>query len=200
MDVVGQSRCALLALVAVMGLAPAPAAAQTQSSASLFAPRPSNPGFYAGVEGGLNWLLNDGSGSSFDTGFAVGGVVGFDFVGPRVELEGAYRGNNGSSFGNSGTFNQLAFMVNGYYDFLPGAILTPYVGAGVGMAFVDSGLNSCSLCSTEFAYQGIVGIGWNTDSRLRINLDARYHGTTSGDLPYQNNDITTMLGVTYKFQ
>ena len=200
MDVVGHSRRAVLTLMAVVGLAAAPAAAQTQSSAELFTLRPSHPSFYVGAEGGLNWLLNDNS-SNFDTGFAAGGIVGYDFVGLRLELETVYRGNNGrSSFGNSGTFNQLAVMANAYYDFLPGAILTPYVGAGAGMAFVDSGFNGCSLCNTEFAYQGIVGIGWNADSRLRINLDGRYHGTTGGDLPFQNNDITTMLSVTYKLQ
>ena len=200
MDVVGHFRRARLALMAVVGMAAVPAAAQAQSSGSLFALRPSNPSFYVGAEGGLNWLLNDNA-HSFDTGFAAGGVAGYDFVGLRLELEAVYRGNNGrSGFGNSGTFNQLAVMANGYYDFLPGAILTPYVGAGLGMAFVDSSLNGCSLCSTEFAYQGIVGIGWNVDSRLRINLDGRYHGTTGGDLPFQNNDITTMLSVSYKLQ
>ncbi len=33
----------------------------------------------------------------------------------------------------------------------------------------------------------------------RRNGDGRYHGMT-GDLPFQNNDVTTMLGVTYKLQ
>jgi OmpA-OmpF porin, OOP family len=188
-------------LMAAVPLTAAPAAAQTTSSPSLFTPKSASSGFYVGAEGGLNWLLNDNS-SSFDTGFAVGGVVGYDFVGPRFELEGVYRGNNGrANFANSGTFNQLAFMANGYYDFLAGATLTPYVGAGIGLAFVDGAPgDGCSLCNTEFAYQAIVGMGWNADSRLRINLDARYHGTTGGDLPFQNNDITTMLGVTYKLQ
>jgi OOP family OmpA-OmpF porin len=200
MDVVGHFRRARLTLMAVVGVAAVPAAAQAQSSGSLFALRPSNPSFYVGVEGGLNWLLNDNA-YTFDTGFAAGGFVGYDFVGLRLELETAYRGNNGrSSFGTSGTYNQLAVMANAYYDFLPGAILTPYVGGGLGMAFVDSSLNGCSLCRTEFAYQGIVGIGWNADSRLRINLDGRYHGTTSGDLPFRNNDITTMVSVSYKLQ
>ena len=36
------------------------------------------------------------------------------------------------------------------------------------------------------------------ERRVRVNLDARYHGTTSGDLPYQNNDISTMLSVSYR--
>jgi len=93
--------------------------------------------------------------------------VGYDFTGPRFELEGVFRGNNGSafaSFGTNGTFDQLTFMVNGLYDFLPGATLTPYVGAA-----------SASLSSTavrgllgvqhEFAYQAIVGMSWRVERR-----------------------------------
>ena len=62
------------------------------------------PGLYLGAEGGVNWMLqsNWGNGQQFNvnanpqTGFVVGGVIGYDFVGPRVEIEGAYRGNNGT--------------------------------------------------------------------------------------------------------
>jgi len=81
----------------------------------------SAPGVYVGVEGGLNWMFNNsfntnlgiavpGAGTinlasptngSFNTGWAVGGVIGYDFVGPRVELEGLYRQNNGTVTGSS---------------------------------------------------------------------------------------------------
>ena len=59
---------------------------------TLFTPQPATPGFYVGGEGGLNWLLNSGS-NQFNTGYAVGGKVGYDFVGPRIELEALYRNN-----------------------------------------------------------------------------------------------------------
>ena len=161
------------------------------------------PGVYVGAEGGLNWLLNS-SNYNMDLGYAVGGVVGYDFVGPRVELEAVYRSNYGQRpafFGNiNGQVEQLSAMVNVLYDFIPGATITPYVGAGAGIAFADTGPSGCSLCSTQFAYQGIVGVGWNIDRNVRLNLDARYYGTTNGgDLQYQNNNITAMLGLTYKF-
>jgi len=190
-------------LVAAVVLSALPVVAQAQSS--LFAQNyQPTPGVYVGAQGGLNWLLNSNN-YNMDLGYSVGGVVGYDFVGPRVELEGMFRSNNGrgtANFGNvfsntSGRIEQLSAMINVLYDFLPGATITPYVGAGAGIAFADSGINGCSLCSTQFAYQGIVGVGWNIDQNFRVNLDARYYGTTNGGgLQYQNNNITAMLGVT----
>ena len=190
---------AILAAVAVLAL---PSGVQAQS---MFTPGPSNPGVYMGIEGGGNWLLNSGN-YNMDIGYAVGGVVGYDFVGPRVELEGVFRSNNGrgtANFGNvfsnvNGRIEQLSVMANVLYDFMPGAIITPYVGAGAGIAFADAAINGCSLCSTQFAYQGIVGLGWNVDQAFRINLDGRYYGTTSPGT-YQNNNISAMLSLTYKF-
>ena len=57
---------------------------------------PTCPGFYIGAQGGLNWLLNNQS-YVMDTGWAVGGKVGYDFVGPRFEVEGMYHYNTGSA-------------------------------------------------------------------------------------------------------
>ena len=189
----------LLAAAALLAL---PAAANAQS---MWSSGPSSPGLYIGAEGGLNWLMNSGN-YNMDLGFAAGGVVGYDFVGPRVELEGVFRSNNGrgtANFGNvfsntSGRIEQIAVMANLLYDFIPGATITPYIGAGAGVAFVDSAINGCNMCSTQFAYQGIVGVGWNVDQNFRINLDGRYYGTTNPGA-YTNNNISAMLGITYKF-
>ena len=172
---------------------------------SLFSPgTPAYPGFYIGGEGGLNWLLNNGSYST-DTGFAVGGKIGYDFVGPRIELEGVYRNNrgNGSAFPRelivNGQINQVSAMANLLYDFAPGATITPYIGAGAGIAFVDPSLSpGCTMCSTQFAYQGIVGLSYNMAPGWRIDLDGRYYGTTNPG-QYTNNNISVMLGLTYKF-
>src|SRR5579883_376926 len=171
-----------------------PIAAQAQQQAV--------PGFYIGAEGGLNWLLNNG-GNSYDTGWAVGGKAGYDFVGPRVELEGMYRANNGNGPGITnqvfGKINQISAMANVLYDFFPGGTITPYIGAGAGIAFVDSALATpCSMCNTEFAYQGIVGVSYNISPSLRLDLDGRYYGTTNPNA-FQNNNISVILGLTYKF-
>jgi outer membrane protein OmpA-like peptidoglycan-associated protein len=177
------------------------------ANAQLFTPGQSYPGFYVGAEGGLNWLLQNNS-NSYNTGYAVGGKIGYDFVGPRVELEGLYRNNQGSGFvpfGNgvgfvNGQINQVSVMANLLYDFFPGATITPYVGAGAGIAFVDPSLSAgCTMCSTQFAYQGILGLAWNLDQSFRVSLDGRYYGTTNGGMNYQNNNIGVMLSLSYKF-
>jgi hypothetical protein len=76
-------------LGAAAALLALPAAAHAQSD-WFAASQPTYQGFYVGAEGGLNWLLNNQS-YVMDTGWAVGGKVGYDFVGPRVELEGSWK-------------------------------------------------------------------------------------------------------------
>ena len=71
---------------------------------------------------------------------------------------------------------QLGIMANLLYDFMPVSVITPYIGAGAGVGFVDS---NSSLGSTVFAYQGIIGLGWNVDTNFRVNIDGRYYGTSN---------------------
>ena len=194
------------ALLAAAALVALPVMAQAQSP---------SPGLYIGAEGGVNWLLNFNATSAIapnfttvsvtpQTGWAVGGVIGYDFVGPRVELEGVYR-NNQVNAGIPGTainnqVGQLGIMANLLYDFMPASVITPYIGAGAGLAFVDS---NSSLGSTQFAYQGIVGLGWNVDTNFRVNLDGRYYGTSNPSVnrraPWTNNNFSVMLGLQLKF-
>src|SRR5262245_16410819 len=132
----------LLAAAAALVL---PVAANAQTG-SLY------PGFYIGAEGGLNWLLNNNS-YQMDTGWAAGGKIGYDFVGPRVELEGLYHSNTGSAnvwFPNGvanvrGRVDQVSVMANLLYDFNIGGPVVPFIGAGAGIAFVDRTIQGCNL-------------------------------------------------------
>jgi outer membrane protein OmpA-like peptidoglycan-associated protein len=193
-------------------------------------------GFYIGGEGGLNWLLSTSSTANVtvggvgsasgtvninpNTGWAAGGMIGYDFIGPRVEVEALYRDNTGTLTvpnlaGSVGfDFNQTSLMANLLYDFTPGATIVPYIGAGLGVAFQNvSGLNTSSS-TTQFAYQGIVGLGWNIDPSFRVNLEGRYFGTTNpnynfnnnvGGFPitvggnFPNNNFSLMASLQYKF-
>ncbi len=186
------------AFVAAATLAFAPLAAHAQSTI---------PGFYAGIEGGANWLFNTtiaGQGVYPVTGWAVGGKVGYDFIGPRVELEGIYRENQtyGAYFPGAALdskIGQVAALANFLYDFNAGGVIVPYVGVGAGIAFIDADL---PLRSTQFAYQGILGVGWNISENLRLNLDGRYLGTTNpqfGGGGWGNNNVTVMVGMQFKF-
>jgi outer membrane protein OmpA-like peptidoglycan-associated protein len=213
------------------------------------------PGFYVGIEGGLNWMFNNffdtnlsfsfypvplgvPTNASFNTGSALGGMVGYDFVGPRVELEGLFRQNNGTISSNvpprtilSGDIasgginvNQTSVMANVYYDFMADQAFTPYIGAGAGVAFVNTNIGqqflvtplnfNISNTSTQFAYQYMMGVGYKITPNLRLNLEGRYYGTTApsfqgnASLPgfppvpvsgsYPNNSITVLASLQYK--
>jgi len=194
-------------LAAAAALAVLPIAAQAQSL--------QYPGFYAGVEGGLGWMFNTNvltpfgqSGTLYpQLGWQVGGMVGYDFVGPRVELEGIYR--NSQATVGSGNFNafgaskdDIGILANLMYDFNAGGTIVPYIGAGAGIAFVRTSAFNTWNDTTQFAYQGIVGVGYNIDPMFRVNLDARYYGTTNpylGGTGYTNNNLSAMLSLHVKF-
>ena len=216
---------ALLAAAAIVAL---PVAAQAQSL------QPG--GVYIGAEGGLNWMLDTqftgivtvpgvGAGSTainanYGIGWLAGGVIGYDFLGPRVELEGVYRSNTGnlSLPGVAGSVSsyvdQVSVMANVYYDFMAGQMLVPYVGAGAGVAFLTGGTSGGSASATAFAYQAMAGVGWNVSEQFRVNLEGRYYGTTAPNYNYvgnasgiayqlngtiPNNNFSIMLGLQLKF-
>jgi OmpA-OmpF porin, OOP family len=144
------------------------------------------PGFYVGVEGGGTWMFNTSAGTPFGSGtiypalgWAAGGMIGYDFVGPRVEIEGVYRRNLATV--GAGPFNafgaakdDIGVLANILYDFNAGGTIVPYIGAGAGIAFVKTSALGLSSDSTQFAYQAILGVGYNIDPMFRVNLDARY--------------------------
>jgi outer membrane protein OmpA-like peptidoglycan-associated protein len=186
----------LLAAAAVVAL---PAIAQAQQD--VYA-----PGVYFGVEGGLNWLFNTtilGQNVSSQTGWAAGGKLGYDFIGPRIEVEGLYRqNNNGYFFGNraiTGQISQVTAMANFLYDFNATGTIVPYIGAGAGVGFVDSDFN---LGSTVFAFQGILGVGYNFSPNLRFGIEGRYIGTTNPSVAgvnWSNNNAAVLASVQVKF-
>src|ERR1700682_4352503 len=121
-------------MLMVAAVAALPVTAQAQSL--------QYPGFYIGAEGGLNWLLNATSNATvtaftpvgpfttsgnvninFNTGLGAAGAIGYEFVWPRVEVEGIYRQNTGNVSipglpGSNGlTASNVGVMANLFYDF-----------------------------------------------------------------------------------
>jgi OmpA-OmpF porin, OOP family len=173
------------------------------------------PGFYIGAGAGGAWYLNSSTsiGGTFSgtTGMLADVVAGYDFVGPRVELEVGFgfipfTANLAGTVAQSnfsGSAHQLQVMGKALYDFIPASTITPYIGAGAGIAFVDS---NAFLGNTLFAYEGIVGLGYNIDSQWRVALEGRYVGTTNANVVINgvnvginNSNIIAMVYGQYKF-
>jgi outer membrane protein OmpA-like peptidoglycan-associated protein len=123
-------------------------------------------------------------------------MVGYDFVGPRVELEGIYRDNTGTIGSVGVDFNQVSVMANLLYDFNAGGTIVPYIGGGVGIAFMNTNLFNTTASSTQFAYQAILGVGYNIDPMIRINLEGRYYGTSTPNFNYSGNVGGTPFNIT----
>jgi len=173
------------------------------------------PGFYIGAGAGAVWYLSSttsvGGSFSSTTGFLADIVAGYDFVGPRVELEVGFGfipftanlAGTAARSNFSGEAHQLHVMGKVLYDFIPASTITPYIGAGAGIAFVDG---NSFLQNTVFAYEGILGVGYNIDSQWRVALEGRYVGTTNANVVINgvnvgvnNSNIVAMVYGQYKF-
>ena len=124
----------------------------------------------------------------------------------------------------SGKVSATTLLINGYYDVMPQATWTPYVGIGLGVAHLKENVALLDPKSpdpkpfvhddaNQFAYQGIVGASWKISDRAKANVDYRCLSTTkatfnvSGDGAkaasaqvkdrYTNNRVTA--GMTYYF-
>ncbi len=148
-----------------------------------------------------------------------------------MEIEALYHDNQGSAnstipivgvgilHGNSNIeVQQTSVMADLYYDFFANEAFTPYVGAGAGIAFINTRDALINSSDTEFAYQAIVGVGYKVTPNVRINIDGRYYGTlnptfnnsfnvaatpaaVSGNISgsYPNNNIAVLASIAFKF-
>lgn len=145
--------------------------------------QPKSGGVYVGAHGGAAFPSGSGSGL-IDTGYVVGGQVGYKFQNNfRAELSGDYINHSGSVGGVTGTISLYDVLVTGYYDFNLGNFI-PFIGAGIGYL---NGSVSVSFAGTTvtgygqgaFAYQGTAGIGYQITPRVVINVAYRYLGATN---------------------
>lgn len=137
--------------------------------------------------------------TEFDTGFAVGGAVGYKWNNfnlgaftPRTEIEVSYFDNGVDTIDFSGNgvgqeivndnsdISGVGVFANLFFDVDTGTKFTPYVGGGVGVGFLDLDISyngpNLNLDDTDTAF------GWHIGGGAKIELtesasffvDARY--------------------------
>jgi OOP family OmpA-OmpF porin len=168
-------------------------------------------GTYVGLAAGGNFL-EDYPGLDFDTGYYVGGFVGYKFDnGIRAEFEASFRENSlDFVFGQTALFRgtvdhrALSGMVNVLYDFDLGQDLALSLGAGVGASRV-SFANAPGFADGRdvvFAYQGIAELEYMIDSNVGIFGGYNYFVADNWDIDGGQEDYiahTVKLGVKYHF-
>ena len=183
-------------------------------------------GWYSGVFGGYTYLpgnINNTrfgitrTNANYQSGFDAGGNLGFKSNPMRYEGELTYLKANINNFnanhirqtGISGYNNAVLGMANVYYDF-PGitALVEPFLGAGIGYAWIQNKLNSTGPVSSTnftasnaaFAYQATGGVTYNFAENYALSLGYRYIGTTNvSDLGQMFQAHLANLGAVYRF-
>jgi opacity protein-like surface antigen len=179
-------------------------------------------GWYTNLFGGYSYLTDNTynfsygllrTKSSYNGGYNVGGRVGYQSHPLRYELEYTYINANAKNFqidylpqtGVNGYTSGNLFMANAYYDFpdmLPD--LSPYLGLGIGYAYLQNILNSVgtfyNASANVFAYQGTAGITYNFAEHYAVNLAYRYVATdNSGGFGKIVQVQMANIGVVYHF-
>jgi len=166
-------------------------------------------GPYLGLSGGANWMedydLAGGSDAGTDTGWVGLGTFGYRFGGGlRTELEAGWRDNDIDSISGemdaSGDVTAKTLMINALYDFHNNSRLTPYLGAGVGIAKIEfDGVTAASMMPVMiddddrmFAYQGIAGVSYALNDSVMLSTE--YHYLDSDEPELTANDGTDLDG------
>ncbi len=201
---------ALLCLIMVV-----PAAAETS-------------GFYAGGKFIYSYQTSWGGGlfsESYSQSVTGGGFfAGYDFYQQsdlpiRAEIEYAFRGNlykedNASGYASETFYNMQTLLVNFYYDFYNESSFTPYVGAGLGVGFMNGNYKfdvsgssfEGSMTDTVLAWHVGGGVGYAITDRITADLGYRYQtfGSSYKDSNNQEFETSTSgheisLGVRFNF-
>ncbi|MFM2130034.1 MAG: hypothetical protein RL477_1580, partial [Pseudomonadota bacterium] len=165
---------ALIAGLCLSGIAQ-PAAAQDASRLA---------GQYLAIQAGSSWL---GSSSHTATGIngeaefrngsvgalALGHGYGNGF---RSEIEYSQRKNEADNVNGTaaaGSMGANSLMLNGLYDFSAGGTFIPYIGAGVGMTRVRSGVGPVGGSSVkdhdlDYAWQTMIGVALPLQDNLAL--------------------------------
>jgi opacity protein-like surface antigen len=136
-----------------------------------------------------------GAGYSFGM-FRLEQTVGYTGITPRNLTSGNYTG--------SGRTNALTLAVSGFVDIPTGTRFSPFLGAGVGAARVQSHLsrvdegtgNDSSYDGNKFGllWHADAGVGYRISQHLTAELSGRYTSISNLSFDGQSNGVS----VTYK--
>lgn len=172
----------------------------------LSTPAMSADGPYFGINAGISSTIDSDFSSegitidnviSYDSGFAVGGAVGYKTDMGRIEAELGYKSadiDKASVLGyslaasNGEKISVVSLMANGYIDFDASPAVKPYLMGGIGMANITVEDNTDDLDDTVFAYQAGLGLGFVLNDKVTLDLGYRYMGTS--DPTYEGITVT----------
>jgi opacity protein-like surface antigen len=183
---------------------------------------------YVAARGGLGWYPDtDGfvslptaggfiagrANASFDTGYNIGGVIGWKLSWFRFELEGAYRSNDFETVSDGvialsaqGGMHSGSVVVNALADLDFGLPVVPYVGVGLGYSRVgvsDLAVTGVSIPvsanSDEVAYQVMGGLGFPIP-RVPLTLSAgyRYFSTGVAEMRWTDRPVSFPVQLKYR--
>ena len=145
---------------------------------------------------------NTGYSHGHDTAVVTGLSVGYDFskdfeVPVRAELEYLYRGKTKTNLSNGNQIENEAHsvMVNAAYDFKEVPVVTPYITAGCGTAWLGDG-------GTNFAYNFGGGFYYNITENVSYDMSVRYvdYGSLNkSGYKVDQSGANIMVGVRYTF-
>lgn len=186
-------------------------------------------GWYIGLEGGGSWIpdvdvVEDGvpnANTSFETGWAALGTVGYGWNSWRLELEGGYRSNEidifrvgATNYTAGGDFNEISGMLNVLYDWDFSERFGLFIGAGAGADYIQYENDNYHTVlvhdeDTVFAWQGLAGLNYRLSGRTDLVLAYRYFNADSPEFvapggahsDFYDNVVkhTATIGLRYHF-
>ena len=156
----------------------------------------------------LDSKIIDNADASYTPTIAVTSAVGYAFnQNFRVDLEYGYQEADidriaGVNVDGAASLTVHTALANGYYNFKNSTKITPFIGGGVGAAFLEGNLGSASASDTVLAYQGTAGASYSVNDHLAVTGSYRYLDTEDGALGMQKasfSDNLVRLGMAYSF-
>ena len=141
----------------------------------------------------------DGVEIEYDTGFAIGGLVGYQFSGFRLEGEFGYQGLEGTSDNDVNSDVDVGrFTLNAYADLPITPSFGPYVGGGFGVASLEAD-DDFEDEDTAFTWHGEAGLNINLNDQFTISPFYRYQWIDT-DLGQQSEALTShVFGLSLRY-